>query len=110
MSGFFTGILKISLLLSVPISGKDVNEERIDQPLPFNESLLIYNEASKNLKNVSKTIADLNEAIKETTKLKNEVKKFFIKLLKYNCIEWGKSQKYQTQLENVNLQIKVSCE
>merc|ERR1712062_487253 len=72
MSGFFTGILKISLLLSVPISGKDVNEERIDQPLPFNESLLIYNEASENLKNVSKTIADLNEAIKETNKLKNE--------------------------------------
>ena len=80
MSGFFTGILKICLLLSAPVarvSGQDVNEERIDQSLPFNKSLLIYTEASQNLENVTRTIADLNEAIKETTKLKNEVVKSF---------------------------------
>ena len=82
MSGFFTGILKICLLVSAPValvSGQDVEEERIDQWLPFNKSLLIYTEASQNLENVTGTIAGLNEAIKETTKLKNEVKKFFIK-------------------------------
>ena len=65
------------LLLSAPVaavSGQDVNEERIDQWLPFNRSLLIYTEASQNLENVTRTMADLNEAIKETTKLKNEVK------------------------------------
>ena len=77
MSGFFIGILKIYLLLSVPVSGQDLNEERIDQELPFNKSLIIYNEASQNLQNVTRTIADLNEAIEETTKLKNEVKKVF---------------------------------
>ena len=76
MSGFFTGILKICLLLSAPVavSGQDINEERIDQSVPFNRSLLIYNEASQNLENVTRTIADLEEAIKETTKLKNEVR------------------------------------
>ena len=81
MSGFFTGILEICLLLSAPVSGQDVNEERIDQSLPFNKSLLLYTEASQNLRNVTGTIADLNEAIKETTKLKNEVKKFSTKVL-----------------------------
>ena len=82
MSGFFTGILNICLLVSVPVSGQDVNEERIDQSLPFNKSLLIYNEASENLENAIRTIADLNEAMKETTKLKNEVntKQFFVKV------------------------------
>ena len=82
MSGFFTGILNICLLVSVPVSGQDVNEERIDQSLPFNKSLLIYNEASENLENAIRTIADLNEAMKETTKLKNEVntKLFFVKV------------------------------
>ena len=98
MSGFFTGILEICLLLSAPVSGQDVNEERIDQSLPFNKSLLLYTEASQNLRNVTGTIADLNEAIKETTKLKNEVKKFSTKVLDIKRNVWAKEIMIKSKL------------
>ena len=115
MSGFFTGILKICLLLSVPVSGQDVNEERIDQSLPFNKSLLIYNEASENLENATRTIADLNEAMKETTKLKNEVNSslslyFLIKRKKMSKIERVNKQQVQSRGTRASLIISELCE
>ena len=115
MSGFFTGILKICLLLSVPASGQDVNGERIDQSLPFNKSLLIYNEASENLENATRTIADLNEAMKETTKLKNEVNSslslyFLIKRKKMSKTERVNKQQVQSRGTRASLIISELCE
>ena len=68
MNSYLYRILNIILLLSAPVAGDELKE-----PVSFNRSLILYNEATENLDNVTQTISDLNANLEENTKLKNEV-------------------------------------
>ena len=72
---FLCAILKITLLLSTSsrVSTDDLSEHSEDTPSSFNKTLILYNEATDNLNNLTGSISELTEEIEDTIKLKNEV-------------------------------------
>ena len=83
--GLLGGILRLILLLSAcaRVFGDQVNEDSSEPALSYNKSLILYTEATENLKNVTGIISELNEDIEDNIKLKNEVKCYRIQKLSH---------------------------
>ena len=81
--GLLGGILRLILLLSAcaRVFGDQVNEDSSEPAVSYNKSLILYTEATENLKNVTGIISELNEDIEDNIKLKNEVKCYRIQKL-----------------------------
>ena len=83
--GLLGGILRLILLLSACawVFGDQVNEDSSEPAVSYNKSLILYTEATENLKNVTGIISELNEDIEDNIKLKNEVKCYRIQKLSH---------------------------
>ena len=88
--GLLGGILRLILLLSAcaRVFGDQVNEDSSEPALSYNKSLILYTEATENLKNVTGIISELNEDIEDNIKLKNEVKCYRIQKLSHVWQVW----------------------
>ena len=74
-------ILTLTLFLSTRVSGDQLSDESGEAPGSFNETLILYNEATESLSNLTGSISDLTEEIEENIKLKNEV----VGAVRYDC-------------------------
>ena len=83
--GLLGGILRLILLLSAcaRVFGDQDIEDSSEPALSYNKSLILYTEATENLKNVTGIISELNEDIEDNIKLKNEVKCYRIQKLSH---------------------------
>ena len=88
--GLLGGILRLILLLSAcaRVFGDQVNEDSSEPAVSYNKSLILYTEATENLKNVTGIISELNEDIEDNIKLKNEVKCYRIQKLSHVWQVW----------------------
>ena len=74
-------ILTLTLFLCTRVSGDQLSDESEETPDSFNETLILYNEATESLSNLTGSIYDLTEEIEENIKLKNEV----VCVVRYDC-------------------------
>lgn len=88
--GLLGGILRLILLLSAcaRVFGDQDIEDSSEPALSYNKSLILYTEATENLKNVTGIISELNEDIEDNIKLKNEVKCYRIQKLSHVWQVW----------------------
>jgi len=63
------------------VSGDQLSDESGEAPGSLNETLILYNEATESLSNLTGSISDLTEEIEENIKLKNEV----VGVVRYDC-------------------------
>ena len=88
--GLLGGILRLILLLSAcaRVFGDQDIEDSSEPAVSYNKSLILYTEATENLKNVTGIISELNEDIEDNIKLKNEVKCYRIQKLSHVWQVW----------------------